>query len=85
MRSDFVVERGIPVILPFQQHTGARCNNLLDYQPVTDGVGYNTLDQAKAALKTLIALEVELGGPVDVADPRRRPRKWCVWWPSQNY
>ena len=30
----------------------------------TDGVGYNTLDQAKAALKTLIGLEIERGNHV---------------------
>jgi hypothetical protein len=31
----------------------------------TDGVGYNTLDDAKAALRTLIALEVERGNHVE--------------------
>jgi hypothetical protein len=30
----------------------------------TDAVGYNTLDQAKSALKTLLALEIERGGHV---------------------
>jgi hypothetical protein len=30
----------------------------------TEGVGYNTLDRTKAALKTLIALEVERGNSV---------------------
>jgi hypothetical protein len=31
----------------------------------TDGVGYNTLDDAKAALRTLIALETERGSRVE--------------------
>jgi hypothetical protein len=38
----------------------------------TDGVGYNTLDQAKAALKTLIAIEVERGSRV----VEQKDHKW---------
>jgi hypothetical protein len=38
----------------------------------TDGVGYTTLDQAKSALKTLIALEIERGGHV----VEQKDHKW---------
>jgi hypothetical protein len=38
----------------------------------TDGVGYNTLDQAKAALKTLIGLEIERGNHV----VEQKDHKW---------
>ena len=37
-----------------------------------DGVGYTTLDQAKAALKTLISLEIERGGHV----VEKKDHKW---------
>ena len=37
-----------------------------------DGVGYTTLDQAKAALKTLISLEIERGGHV----VEQKDHKW---------
>jgi hypothetical protein len=38
----------------------------------TDGVGYTTLDQAKSALKTLIALEIERDGHV----VEQKDHKW---------